>query len=301
MNRPTTEPFLYAGDPARFASVETAVARLVRQERRRPTGYRLAQFAAILAAIAAWQVAVTFWLDPFFYSTPAAVARRLVEWFTIGTPIGSIWVQILATLQEALLGFIVGGIAGVVLGVIVGMSRVLSDFLGPFIRTADTVPRIVLAALFFVWFGLGMPSKVATVVVMVFFAVFFDTFRGVQAIDVAMIEDAELFGAGIVMRITTVILPLAAAPIIAGLRSAVGLAWIGAIVAEFIGARKGLGLLIHHGQSTFDTAGIIAGMIVVTAIAISGEALLAGLSKGLRQAPAARSRALRMRRRRATD
>jgi len=293
MNRATPQP--------RFDAVELAVARLVRQERRRLTGYRAAQFATILAAIAAWQIAVTFWLDPFFYSSPVAVAQRLVEWFTIGTPIGSIWVQILATLQEALLGFVLGGLAGVALGVMVGMSRVLSDFLGPFIRTADTVPRIVLAALFFVWFGLGLPSKVATVVVMVFFAVFFDTFRGVQAIDVAMIEDAELFGAGLIVRITTVILPLAAAPIIAGLRSAVGLAWIGAIVAEFIGARKGLGLLIHHGQSTFDTAGIIAGMIVITAIAVAGELILAGLSKGLRPAAVTRTLPARTRRRRATD
>lgn len=303
MNQTMAERVRYLGPDGRQEAVLRAVAKLARQERRRRNGYRVAQFVTVAAVIAAWQLAVTYWLDPFYYSTPAAVWQRLVEWFTVGTPIGSIWIHILATLQEAGIGFVIGGIAGVAFGVIVGASRVLSDFLSPFIRTADAVPRIALATLFVIWFGLGMPSKVATVVVMVFFAVFFETFRGVQAIDVKMIEDAELFGAGAIVRITTVIMPLAAAPIVAGLRSGVALAWIGAIVAEFIGARKGLGLLIHYGQSTFDATGLIAGMIVIMTIAIVGEAMLTGLSKSLPLASArgSRPRTQWPRRRRVSD
>lgn len=277
----SVQPTLYPGTRDRSYVIAKAVASLARQQRRRRAVNRMVQLAAIAALIGGWQLAGTYWLDPFFYSTPMAVSQRLVEWFTVGTPFGSVWEQIMATLQEAVVGFVIGGIAGVAFGVIVGVSRVLSDFLGPFIKTANTVPRIVLATLFFIWFGLGMSSKVATVVVMVFFAVFFETFRGVREVDVRMIHEAELVGVGVVVRITAIVMPVAAPRIIAGLRSAAGLAWIGAIVAEFIGARKGLGLLVHYGQATFDAAGILAGMIVITAIAIAGEVILTGIARSL--------------------
>lgn len=279
MSRPMVRRPHHLDAGARRATLARALADLARQERRRRAGNRAAQLATVAAVLGLWQLSVTYWLDPFYYSTPTAVARRLVEWFTVGTPIGSIWAQILTTLQEALIGFVIGGIAGVALGLIVGASPVLSGFFGPFIRTANTVPRIVLATLFVLWFGLGTPSKVATVVVMVFFAVFFETFRGVQEVDARMIQDAELIGASRAVRITTVIMPLAAPRITVGLRSAAELAWIGAIVAEFIGARQGLGLLVHHGQATFDATGIIAGMVVMTTIALLGEAILTRLSK----------------------
>lgn len=279
MSRPVAQRPRHLDAGARRATLANALAELARRERRRRAGNRVAQLATVAAVLGAWQLTVTYWLDPFYYSTPTAVAQRLVEWFTVGTPIGSIWAQILTTLQEALIGFVIGGIAGVTLGLVVGASPVLSGFLGPFIKTANTVPRIVFATLFVIWFGLGTPSKVATVVVMVFFAVFFETFRGVQEIDGRMIQDAELIGASAAVRITTIIMPLAAPRITVGLRSAAELAWIGAIVAEFIGARQGLGLLIHHGQSTFDATGIIAGMVVITTIAIVGEATLTRLSR----------------------
>ena len=277
----SAQPTRHPSTRARPYVVAEAVAILARQQRRRRAVNWMAQLTAIAALIGGWQLAGTYWLDPFFYSTPMAVSQRLVEWFTVGTPFGSVWEQIMATLQEAVVGFVIGGIAGVAFGVMVGVSRMLSDFLGPFIKTANTVPRIVLATLFFIWFGLGTSSKVATVVVMVFFAVFFETFRGVREVDVRMIHEAELLGVGVAVRITAIVMPAAAPRIIAGLRSAVGLAWIGAIVAEFIGARKGLGLLVHYGQATFDAAGILAGMIVITAIAIAGEVILTGITRSL--------------------
>lgn len=278
----SAQPTRRRGAYTRSHVIAAAVDKLARQERCRRVMNWMAQLTAVAILLGGWQLCVTYWLDPFFYSTPTAVLQRLVEWFTIGTPIGSIWEQILATLQEAGVGFVIGAFAGVVLGIVVGISRVLSDFLGPFIKAANTVPRIVLATLFFIWFGLGTPSKVATVVVMVFFAAFFETFRGIREVDVRMIQEAELVGVGAAARITAVVVPLAAPRIVAGLRSAVELAWIGAIVAEFIGARKGLGLLVHYGQATFDATGILAGMIVITTIAVAGEVILTGMVRSLR-------------------
>ncbi|GAA0740956.1 ABC transporter permease [Dactylosporangium roseum] len=261
--------------------VTAATAQLARQERRRRVMNRVAQLTALAMLIGGWQLAGMYWLDPFLYSMPTAVWERLVEWFSVGTPIGSIWEQILTSLRESGVGFGLGATAGVLFGILVGVSRVLSDFLGPLIRAANIVPSIVLVTLFFIWFELGTSSKVATVIAMVFFATFFATFSGIRDVDVRMIQEAELFGVSAAARVTTVIVPLAATRIVAGLRSAAELAWIGAIMAEFIGGRKGLGLLVRYGEATFDATGILAGMIVITAIAVAGKAILTSIERSL--------------------
>ncbi|MEV4131681.1 ABC transporter permease [Dactylosporangium sp. NPDC049742] len=246
--------------------------------------HRTAQLAALTMAIAGWQLAGMYWLDAYLYSTPAAVWQRLVEWFTVGTPIGSVWKQILTSFLESAVGFAVGAIVGVSCGVLVGASRLLSDFFGPLIRAANVVPSIVLVTLLFIWFELGTSSKVATVIAMVFFATFFATYSGIRDVDARMLQEADLFGVGAVARITTVIVPLVAPRIVAGLRSAAELAWIGAIMAEFIGGRQGLGLLVRYGEATFDATGILAGMIVITVIAVAGKVLLTSIERWLHRA-----------------
>ncbi|GGM04806.1 ABC transporter permease [Dactylosporangium sucinum] len=263
--------------------VMAARAKLARQERRRRVTNRAVQLTALAIVVGGWQLAGMYWLDPFLYSTPAAVWHRLVEWFTTGTPIGSVWEQILTSLRESAVGLGVGGIAGILCGILVGASRVLADFFGPLIRAANIVPSIVLVTLFFIWFELGTSSKVATVIAIIFFATFFATFSGIREVDTRMLQEAELFGVGAVARVTTVIVPLAATRIVAGLRSAAELAWIGAIMAEFIGGRKGLGLLVRYGEATFDATGILAAMIVITAIAVGGKVILTNLEQWLRR------------------
>ncbi|MGL5444046.1 MAG: ABC transporter permease, partial [[Mycobacterium] stephanolepidis] len=137
----------------------------------------------VVVWLASWELAASVWLDPFFYSKPSLIWDRLVEWFTVGTQFGSIWLQIFTTVQEAVLGFAIGTVAGVTLGVLLGRSRYWSEVLAPFIKALNAVPRIVLASLFIIWFGLGLSSKVATVVVLVFFAVFFNAFTGAREVD----------------------------------------------------------------------------------------------------------------------
>ncbi|MET8763120.1 ABC transporter permease [Lentzea sp. NPDC004782] len=228
----------------------------------------------VVAWLVSWELTATYLIDPFFYSKPSAVAAKLADWFTVGTSQGSIWEQIVVTLQEAVAGFVLGALAGVVLGILLGRSRLLADICAPFIKAANAVPRIVLASLFVVWFGLGMSSKIATAFVLVFFAVFFNAFQGAREVDRNLINNARILGAGRVQVLGTIVVPSATSWILASLHSAFGFALIGAVVGEFTGADRGLGLLINHAQGTFDTAGIYAGMIVITVIALLAEWLL---------------------------
>ncbi len=228
----------------------------------------------VVAWLVSWELTATYLIDPFFYSKPSAVAAKLTEWFTVGTSQGSIWEQIVVTLQEAVAGFVLGALAGVVLGILLGRSRLLADICAPFIKAANAVPRIVLASLFVIWFGLGMSSKIATAFVLVFFAVFFNAFQGAREVDRNLINNARILGASRAQVLGTIVVPSATSWILASLHSAFGFALIGAVVGEFTGADRGLGLLINHSQGTFDAAGIYAGMIVITVIALLAEWVL---------------------------
>ena len=253
----------------------TAVAKPVRRRRSLRRGVVwLVRLAAVVAWLVSWQVAATYWIDPFYYSKPTAIWARLVEWFTKGTAFGSIWVNIGTTLQEAVFGFIIGALAGVIGGIVLGRSRFLADVTAPFIKAANAVPRIVLASLFIIWFGLGMSSKVATATVLVFFAVFFNAFQGAREVDRNLVNNARILGAGRFALLRTIVVPSATSWIFASLHSAFGFALIGAVVGEYSGADKGLGLLINNAQGTFDAAGIYAGMIVTTVIALGAEWLI---------------------------
>ncbi len=239
-----------------------------RRTKARTWGLRVAW---VVLWLGAWELTASLWIDPFFYSKPSLIWDRLVEWFTEGTQFGSIWLQIFTTVQEAVLGFVIGTIAGVVLGVLLGRSRYWSDVLAPFIKALNAVPRIVLASLFIIWFGLGLSSKVATVVVLVFFAVFFNAFTGAREVDGNVINNARILGASRWRILTSIVLPSATTWILSSLHTAFGFALIGAVVGEYAGASKGLGLLISNSQGTFDAAGIYAGMIIITVAALIAE------------------------------
>ncbi|MBW0274782.1 ABC transporter permease [Nocardia sp. MH4] len=242
-----------------------------RKSKLRVWGLRAALIAVWLCS---WELVASVWIDPFFYSKPSLIWDRLVEWFTEGTQFGSIWLQIFTTVQEAVLGFVIGTVAGVVLGTLLGRSRYWADVLAPFIKALNAVPRIVLASLFIIWFGLGLESKVATVVVLVFFAVFFNAFTGAREVDGNVIDNARILGASKRQILGSIVLPSATTWILSSLHTAFGFALIGAVVGEYAGASKGLGLLISNAQGTFDAAGIYAGMIIITVVALIAEWLI---------------------------
>jgi NitT/TauT family transport system permease protein len=258
---------------------ETALAPAVSLDEtppRRNTRWRLwtVRLAVVVVWLGSWELAATHWIDPFFYSKPSAIWDRLVDWFSTGTAFGSVWTQIFTTLEEAVLGFIIGAVAGVILGILLGRARFAADVLAPFIKAANAVPRIVLASLFVIWFGLGLTSKVATAVVLVFFAVFFNAFQGAREVDRNLVNNARILGASRTQVLTSIVVPSATSWIFASLHAAFGFALIGAVVGEYAGADKGLGLLIANAQGTFDAAGIYAGMIITTVIALLAEWLL---------------------------
>lgn len=247
-----------------------------RRSRIRTWGLR---FALIALWLGSWELTATLWIDPFFYSKPSLIWQRIVEWFTEGTQFGSIWLQIFTTVEEAVLGFVIGAVAGVVLGVLLGRSRYWAEVLAPFIKALNAVPRIVLASLFIIWFGLGLESKVATVVVLTFFAVFFNAFTGAREVDGNVINNARILGASRWQVLSQIVLPSATTWILSSLHTAFGFALIGAVVGEYAGASKGLGLLISNAQGTFDAAGIYAGMIIITVVALLAEWAI-GMAEG---------------------
>ncbi len=254
----------------------------VRAARRRHRITVWALRAMVLAVVfGSWELLSTYVIDPFYYSKPSLIAERLGDWFTDGTAKGSIWVNLSATLQEAIYGFLLGAVLGVVLGILFGRARLLAEVLSPFVQALNAVPRIVLAALFIIWFGLGMESKIATALVLVFFPVFFNAFQGAREVDRNLVDNARILGASRFQVLTAIVVPSATSWILASLHTAFGFALIGAIVGEYAGADKGIGLLIATAQGTFDAAGIYAGMILSTALALLAEVVLGGLERRL--------------------
>ena len=241
----------------------------------------LVRLLVVVVWLGSWELAASHWIDPFFYSKPSAIWGRLVDWFTVGTSFGSIWTQIVITLEETVLGFVVGAVGGVLLDILLGRARIIAEVAAPFVKAINAVPRIVLASLFVIWFGLGLTSKVATAVVLVFFAVFFNAFQGAREVDRNLVNNARILGASRVQVLTSIVVPSAMSWIFASLHAAFGFALIGAVVGEYAGADKGLGLLIATSQGTFDSAGIYAGMIIITAIALIAEYALTILERRL--------------------
>jgi NitT/TauT family transport system permease protein len=250
--------------------------------RRRRLAVYAARVGVLVVVIGGWQLFASLKIvDPFFFGKPSGVISRTWQWMQHGTAQGSLWQQVSVTLQEAALGFVIGVAAGVVLGITLGRISFLADVFGPFIKIMNSIPRIVLGSIFVVAFGLGMTSKVLLAVVLVFFAVFFNAFQGTREVDRNLIANARILGASRRQVTWHVVLQSAFTWIIASLHVAFGFALIGAIVGEFLGAQKGLGLLIRTAQGTFDANGVLAGMLIIAVVALIAEYGLAQVERRL--------------------
>ena len=258
-------------------------ARAARRAARRRTALVWAGRIALAAfVIGGWQLFTTWGIvDPFFYGQPSGIWKRLVELFQHGTQFGSFYQNIWTTIQEALAGFAVGAVTGIVFGVALGQSRYLSDVLGPYIKMVNAIPRIVLGSIFILWLGLGLGSKVALAVVLVFFAVFFNAFQGVREVDRSVLANVRVLGASRMQITRHVVVPSALTWIIASLHSAFGFAIVGALVGEVLGAQSGLGLVIKTAQNNFDPNGVFATMLVIAVIVLGAEWLIGKLERRL--------------------
>ncbi|MER0478074.1 ABC transporter permease [Streptomyces sp. Edi2] len=236
----------------------------------------------LVALIGLWEwLARAAVIDPFNFSMPSRIWNQMSQWALHGTPQGSLWEQIWYTLYEALLGWVIGVIGGVVLGIALGRVRFLADVLGPYIKVLNALPRIVLAPIFLIWFGLGPASKVASAVVLVFFPVFFNAFQGAREVDRNLVANSRILGASNRQVTLQVVIPSATSWIFTSLHVSFGFALIGAIVGEYIGATKGLGLLVSASQGTFNAAGVYAAMVILAVVALLAEGLLAFLERRL--------------------
>jgi NitT/TauT family transport system permease protein len=229
----------------------------------------------LVVTLGAWELgARAGWIDPFFFSMPSQIADQMWVWATEGTSQGSLWKQILVTMEETVTGFIIGAVAGVIAGIALGRNKLLADVFSVYIKVANSIPRVVLGSVFIIALGLGMASKVALAVVMVFFVVFGNAFQGVREADRNLIANAHILGASRRQVTFTVVLPSAMSWILASLHVSFGFALVGAVVGEFLGAKQGIGLLIATAQGAFNAAGVFASMIILALVALGAEYLI---------------------------
>ncbi len=241
-------------------------------------GLRAVQAAVLVACLASWEAASRLrWLDPFFFSRPSSVAERVARWFATGEVYGHISV----TALETLLAFLAGSLLGVMVGFAFAMSPALSRVFDPYVKVANAMPRIVLAPIFTLWFGLGVLSKVAFGVTLVFFVVFFNTYQGVREVDRNVLNNARMLGASDRDLVRHVLLPSALVWILSSLHTSVGLALVGAVVGEYLGSARGLGYLIQQAEALFDTTGVFAGLVVLAGFVLAVDFLVSFVERRL--------------------
>lgn len=224
----------------------------------------ICQVSLGIALLLAWQGVSGRLIDSFFISNPLDVGTRLFGWVADG----SLFLHMWATIYATLLGFIIGSVGGVILGVWLGVSPFTSRLLNPYLNALNALPKVALAPLFVLWFGLGIESKVALAAVLVLFLVFLNTFAGVREVDQDLIDGARLMRATRAQVVTKVIIPSAMSWMFAGLKISVPYALIGAVLGEMIAANRGLGYLVQFSGSQFDSAGVFAVLIVIALLAV---------------------------------
>ena len=236
---------------------------------------RIGQAGLLAAILALWHVLTSptllppiYFSDPnqaaFFFGEPLKVFARLWQWFASGEIYGHLWV----TLVETLLAFLIGTVFGVVVGLWLALAPMASAVLDPYIKAINAMPRVVLAPIFFVWFGLGVASKVALGVTLVFFIVFFNVYQGVREVSPVVLANARMLGASSRQLLRHVYVPSAMSWVFASLHNSVGLAFVGAVVGEYLGSAKGVGYLILQAEGFFDMNTVVAGILLLTAFAL---------------------------------
>lgn len=238
------------------------------------------QMIVFIAIFGSWELlSDKKMIDPFFFSSPSAIVKQIIDWFVNGTSQGPLYTHFVVSFEETIIAFVLGVILGVIAGYGLGRSDILAVVFGPYIQMLNALPRVVLAPIFIIWFGLGMPSKIALGVTLTFFIVFFNAFQGVREVDRNLLNNARLLGANKGQLARHVIIPSALTWILSSLHSSFGFALVGAVVGEFIGSTKGLGFLIAQAQGAFNTTGVFAGMVLLSVTALAANWAVGKLEK----------------------
>ena len=244
---------------------------------------RSLQIGVILFFVVAWEVlGQAGILDKFYYSRPSLFGPRILEWLCSCDPLNGfaperpsgIGIDVLVTLTETVLGFGIGTFLGVVAGYAFARNRLLGQAFDPLLSMFNAIPRLVLAPVFILAFGIDLASKVALGVTLVFFIVFFATFTAVRDVDQTLVDNVRVLGARRQDVTFHVLLPAAFSAIVASLRTSAGFAFAGAVVAEYIGSNVGLGRRIATAEAFFDSTGVFGGIVVIAALALVLDAVL---------------------------
>ncbi len=248
----------------------TSTARPASRFRSPLSGTASIQILFVVVFLVGWEWLSTALHADFWVSKPSQVALALIAWYQSGDLVSDLKI----TLTEAGVGFVAGSIAGGLVGFVLGWVRKLGDLLEPFVLSLYTLPKIALAPLFVLWFGIGPANKIMFAAMLVFFMVFFTTYQGTRQVDRDLVENARLLGASRWGIWTKIAVPYSAVWVFTGLRIGLPYALIGAIVGEFVAAEAGVGFRIKEATSFFNTAEVFAGLIVLMAISL---VLLGGL------------------------
>ena len=216
-------------------------------------------------------------LPPFFFSNPVEVIKQIYVWFATGV----IWKHLYITLIEAMLAFAIGSIGGILVGFWFARQPRTAAVFDPYVKMANALPRVVLAPIFTLWLGLGIWSKVALGVTLVFFIVFFNVYQGVKEVSPVVLANARMLGASQRQLLRHVYLPSATSWVFSSLHTSVGLAFVGAVVGEYLGSSRGVGYLILQAEGAFDINTVMAGILVLTAFALLLDAAVGRLEKRL--------------------
>jgi NitT/TauT family transport system permease protein len=214
----------------------------------------------------------------FFFGEPPRIFERVWDWFVVRHDIyGHLWI----TLVETILAFAIGTALGLAGGLWLALSPIAAAILDPYIKGLNAMPRVILAPIFAVWFGLGVASKVALGVTLVFFIVFFNVYQGVKEVSPVVLANARMLGANRRQLLRHVYLPSATSWVFSSLHTSVGLAFVGAVVGEYLGSARGVGYLILQAEGSFDIDTVMAGILVLTAFALVLDTLVGRVERAL--------------------
>ena len=223
-----------------------------------------------VVGLAAWQLLSGPVIDPFFFTSPAAIGAELLRLISSGAFTVHVWL----TVQETVLGYVVGAVAGVIAAIAFGLSRRAYSIAEPFVLVIYSIPSIAIAPLLIVWFGIGLLPKVLLAAYFVFFFVFMNGVTGVRSVSRGWIDMARVMGASRLQLAWKIVLRGAAPYIMAGLKAGMPLAVIGAIAGEFIASQRGIGFLVSIAAAQYQTAGVFAALIVLSALVLLMHAVL---------------------------
>lgn len=258
-----------------FGPQETKRSSAERERRSARWRVRAGQWSLLVAVFVFWWLMTKPGLVPpfffendsqaaFFFGEPDQIFLRIWEWFAGG----EIYRHLFVTLYETLMAFVIGTVSGLFVGLWLARAPTAAAVLDPFIKGLNSMPRVILAPIFAVWFGLGPASKIALGVTLVFFIVFFNVYQGVREVNPTVLASARMLGATNRQLMRTVYIPSAMSWVFSSLHTSVGMAFVAAVIGEYLGSAEGVGYLILQAETTFDMNTVMAGILVLTAFAL---------------------------------